>query len=237
VETGMDDIVSLIINGERITAHRNTTLLTAAREHGLQIPTLCYIESISAPGGCRLCLVEVEGSNTLQTACTTLVEQGMVVSTNSPRVTKYRKMIIELLLSEGNHVCTVCVANGTCELQGLAAQLGVDHVRFDYLHPAKQRDETHTRFVFDSNLCTLCARCVRVCDEVEHARTLDIAGKGIHSLVIMDMDDHWGNSATCTSCGKCLTVCPTGALFEKTATSADLHRTKHFMRYIESQRR
>ena len=232
-----DEIVTLTINTERIAASRKSTILLAAREHGIFIPTLCFVENVSSPGGCRLCLVEVEGKNMLQTACTTLVEEDMVVRTHSPRLAQYRKMIIELLLAEGNHVCSACIANGTCELQGLAEQLGVETVRFEFMYPGRRKDETHPRFSFDPNLCALCARCVRVCEEVEHAQTLDIAGKGIGSHLIMDLGDKWGLSSTCTSCGKCVTVCPTGALFEKDHSSAANLKRKSFLHYIEKDHR
>jgi bidirectional [NiFe] hydrogenase diaphorase subunit len=211
----MNEIVSLQINNERITANRGMTLIEIAREYGISIPTLCSIKGLTLVGSCRLCMVEIEGYNRLQTACSTPVEEGMVVQTQSPRVQKYRKMILELMLSEGNHVCSTCTSNGTCELQGLADQIGVEEVRFDYLHQAKPRDDTHKRFVRDQNRCILCTRCVRVCREIESVEALGVASKGLESEIITDLGEHWGDSATCTTCGKCIHICPTGALFEK----------------------
>src|SRR5207253_7657647 len=126
-----------------------------------------------------------------------------------------RKMIVELLFAERNHVCSVCVANGHCELQDLAVSVGVDHVRYEYQFPALKVDVTHDRFGVDHNRCILCTRCVRVCDEVEGAHTWDVMGRGTDARVITDLNQPWGDSDTCTSCGKCVNVCPTGALFEK----------------------
>ena len=123
------------------------------------------------PGGSR-------GSNKLLPACVTHVEEGMEVTTTSERLTKYRKMIVELMFTERNHVCSVCVSNGHCELQSLAQRLGITHVRFPYRYPTVEVDASHDRFVIDHNRCVLCTRCVRVCDEIEGAHTWDVWGTG-----------------------------------------------------------
>jgi bidirectional [NiFe] hydrogenase diaphorase subunit len=149
------------------------------------------------------------------------VAEGMVVQTATPRLQAYRKMILELLLAEGNHVCAVCVANGHCQLQSLAARLGVDHVGFEYLYPQRQVDLSHPLFGLDPQRCVLCTRCVRVCDEVEGAHTWDVAGRGLQAHVITDMAQPWGESQTCTSCGKCVMACPTGALFRKGTSTGE----------------
>ena len=130
-------VITLTINGELVSAQEGQTLLAVAREHGVAVPTLCHLEGLSERGGCRLCLVELEGSNKLQAACITPAQEGMVVRTESERLTNYRKMILEMLFAERNHVCAVCVMNGNCELQWQAASLGMDHVRFDYLQDRK----------------------------------------------------------------------------------------------------
>jgi bidirectional [NiFe] hydrogenase diaphorase subunit len=123
--------------------------------------------------------VEVKGSPKLLASCVSQVQEGMVVQTHSDRLIEYRKMIVELLLTERNHVCAVCVMNGNCELQDLAAKLGVDHARFEYFCPDLSMDASHDRFVMDRNRCILCSRCVRVCDEVEGAHTWDLLGRGV----------------------------------------------------------
>ena len=148
----------------------------------------------------------------LRHACTTLVREGMVVQTTSPRLQAYRKTIIEMLFTEGNHICAVCVTNGHCELQNLAVKLGVDHITLPYLNPVRKVDASHERYGCDNNRCILCTRCVRVCEEFEGAQTWGVKGRGIESEVITDLDQPWGDSQTCTSCGKCVQVCPTGAL-------------------------
>lgn len=223
--------ISLSIDGQAVTGQRTETILLTARRHGIAIPTLCNFEGLSPSGSCRLCVVEIEGSRKLSTACTTPIQEGMLVTTQSPRLTKYRKAIIELLFSERNHVCAVCVANGHCELQNLARELGVDHITFPNLSSRYDVDASHGRFVLDPNRCILCTRCVRVCAEIEGAHTWDVKNRGIHCQIIADFDIPWGQSTTCTGCGKCVQVCPTGALFSKddgplsaTANSLDLAR-------------
>jgi bidirectional [NiFe] hydrogenase diaphorase subunit len=123
--------------------------------------------------------------------------------------------MLELLLSERNHVCAVCVSNGNCELQTMMKEQGLTHTRFPYRYPPYDVDLSHPRFGYDPNRCILCTRCVRVCGEVEGACTWNVMGRGIRSVVATDLNRPWGESATCTSCGKCVQVCPTGALFEK----------------------
>lgn len=223
-------VKTLTINGVLVSAREDETILQAAREAGVRIPTLCYLEGLSAHGGCRLCLVEIAGSGRMQPACTMKVAEGIEVHTNTERLREYRRMIVELLLAEGNHICSVCVANGGCELQALAAELGVDHVRFEYQHPQRQVDVSHDRFGIDHNRCVLCTRCVRVCDEIEGAHTWDVAGRGAGSHVITDLAQPWGAAHTCTSCGKCFMACPVGAIFRQGSTVAE---TEHDRRKLE----
>ncbi|MGO4879719.1 MAG: bidirectional hydrogenase complex protein HoxU [Bryobacteraceae bacterium] len=207
--------VSIKIDGEYVEATAGQTILEAARAAGKFIPTLCYLEGLSAVGACRLCIVEVSGVGRLLPACTTPVQDGMAVTTNSERLTTYRRMAIEFLLSERNHYCAVCVSGGHCELQAMAQKLGVNSVDTPYSYPLLPVDMSHARFVLDHNRCILCTRCVRVCEEVEGAHVLDVAGRGIHSMIACDLNRPWGQARNCTSCGKCVAVCPTGALAEK----------------------
>ncbi len=127
-----------------------------------------------------------------------------VLNAESPRLRAYRKMIVELLFAERNHICAICVANNHCELQDLAIEMGVDHVRYEYLNPQVGVDIAHAQFGVDHNRCVLCTRCVRVCDQIEGAHTWDLSGRGVEARVITDMNQPWGDSATCTSCGKCV---------------------------------
>ena len=207
--------ITLKISGAELKSDEGHTILDLARANGLFIPTLCHFKGLSAVGACRLCMVEIRGVPRLLPACTTRVAEAMEITIDSPRLAKYRKMIVELLLAERNHVCAVCVSNGHCELQSLAQRLGVTHTRYPYRYPVHQFDASHPRFNYDANRCVLCTRCQRVCAEVEGARTWNVMGRGINSQLGCDLDQPWGRAASCTSCGKCVQVCPTGALSEK----------------------
>lgn len=225
-------VVTLTINGEMVSAQSEQTLLAVLREHNIPIPTLCHLDGLSERGGCRLCLVEIEGSPKLQAACVTPVQEGMVVRTESEKLQNYRRLTLEMLFAERNHICAVCVMNGHCELQTLAMQVGMDHVRLDYMNPDLPMDASHERFVLDHNRCVLCIRCVRVCDEVEGAHTWDLMGRGINSRVITDLNQPWGEAESCTSCGKCVQVCPTGALSIKGSTVAEMEKRHEFLGWI-----
>ncbi len=229
-------VVTLKIDGQDVSAHENDSILKAAREHGVSIPTLCTLDGLSTLGACRLCLVEMAGSPKLLPACTTKVSEGMEVITSNERISKYRRMVIELLFSEGNHICAVCVSNGHCELQSMAQEVGMTHVSVPYLYPKRTVDASHERFTVDHNRCILCMRCVRVCDEIEGAHTWDVMGRGTLAKVITDMNQPWGTSDTCTSCGKCVHVCPTGALFEKGAAVSEMLKRRHFLPYLTMMR-
>lgn len=229
-------VVTFVIDGLDVSARADQSVLAVAREHGVEIPTLCELEGLSVIGACRLCLVEVAGSPKLQPACVLKAAEGLQVTTRSERLDKYRRMIVELLLSERNHVCSVCVSNGGCDLQDLAQRLGVDHVRFPYLYPALEVDASHPRYTLDHNRCVLCNRCVRVCDEVEGAHTWDVMGRGISAQVITDLKQPWGASDSCTSCGKCVQVCPTGALSEKGRSVAEMRKRRDFLPYLTLMR-
>ncbi len=225
-------VVTLTVNDELVSAQEGESLLAVLRENGIELPTLCHLDGLSERGGCRLCLIEIAGNQKLQPACVTPAQEGLLISTHSDRLVKYRRMILELLLSERNHICAVCVMNGNCELQWEAAKIGVDHVRFDYLCPDLPMDASHDRFVLDHNRCILCTRCVRVCDEIEGAHVWDVMGRSANSRVIADLNQPWGSSAVCTSCGKCVQVCPTGALTIKGTTVAEMEKQHDFLRWI-----
>jgi len=227
---------TLTIDGKEVSADENATILEAATDAGINIPTLCHLEGDYDVGACRLCLVEVTGVTKLLPACTTRVAEGMQIKTQSDRLRKYRRMTLELLFAERNHVCSVCVANGHCELQSLAYNQGMDHVRYDYCFPRWEVDNTHPLFGMDHNRCILCARCVRVCWHIEGAGTKNISGRGSHARIISDLNQPWGASDTCTKCGKCVMSCPTGALFYKGSTTSEMERDRTKLEFIVNAR-
>src|SRR5262245_57120246 len=195
--------ISIRIDGELVCAREGMTILEAARGAGKQIPALCYMPGLTAVGACRMCIVEVAGVPRLLPACTTPAQDGMSVTTNSPQLIRYRRIAVELLLVERNHVCAVCVSNGHCELQSLAKSLGVTNVRYPYNYPRLPVDLSHPRYVLDHNRCILCTRCARVCAEVEGAHVWEMSGRGIKVRMTTELNQSWGSSTSCTACGKC----------------------------------
>jgi bidirectional [NiFe] hydrogenase diaphorase subunit len=205
--------VILKVDGKEVECNEGATILEAAKAGGVEIPTLCNLPGLTAYGGCRLCLVEVSGTSRLFPACTTPAASGMEVTTKSPRLYEHRKMVLQTLLAERTHICAVCVANNHCELQARANEHGVDHVLFERNWSHEEIDSTHDFLVMDRNRCILCTRCIRICDQIESAHTLDLKLRGKDSEVIMDQDEPWGQARTCTSCRKCAKVCPVGAIY------------------------
>ena len=209
------NLYSLRIDDHDVAIAADSTVLQAAQEASIAIPTLCFLEGLSAVAACRMCLVEVSGNDTLLPACITPVQEGMQVHTATPRLQDIRRTVIELLFTEGNHVCAICVANGHCELQNLAVEVGMDHSRLPYRFPDRHVDLSHPLFGMDHNRCVLCTRCVRVCDEVEGSHVWDVGWRGEHCRIIAGLDQPWGEVEACTHCGQCVDVCPTGALFHR----------------------
>ena len=195
-------VKTLKIDGKDVAIEEGATILDAAKDAGVHIPTLCHLEGVSDVGACRLCLVEINGGPRLFPACVTEVAEGMEVQTNTAKLQEYRRMTVELLFAEGNHVCSICVANGNCELQDVAIEVGMDHSRFPYRFPDRKVDVSHPMFAIDHNRCILCTRCVRVCDEVEGAHVWDVAQRGAACYIVSGLNQPWGAVDACTSCGK-----------------------------------
>ena len=190
---------TLTIDGKQVSAEEGATILEVATDAGIKIPTLCHLDGVYDLGACRLCLVEVTGIAKLLPACTTKISEGMDVKTDSERLRKYRRMTLELLFAERNHICAVCVANGHCELQTLAYPPGHGPRALRLLLP---RNGTWTRRTACSAWTTTAAsfarRCVRVCWHIEGAGTKNVAGRGGKAKIITDLNQPWGDSETCT---------------------------------------
>jgi len=229
-------VKTLTINGQDVAGREDQTVLDVARENNIRIPTLCQLNGLTNYGGCRVCVVEIKGVPRPITSCTTYVWEGMEVVTNSERLVDYRKQIIELFFSERNHICAICMANRSCELQDLALELGIDHIRYPYLYQGLEIDSTHDKFTIDHNRCVLCTRCIRACGEIEAAYTLGMMKRGVNDMVITDLNQPWGESPTCTSCGKCVNVCPVGAIYERGLSRAESRREHKFLPYLKIMR-
>jgi bidirectional [NiFe] hydrogenase diaphorase subunit len=205
-------VVTLRVNDTTVAVPAGVPLLQALAAAGVALPTLCHHPRLSPVAACRLCLVEVEGASRPLPACVTAAAEGQRLRTDTPALLAGRRLIVELLFAEGNHPCAVCVADGHCELQDAARHVGMELVSVPYRHPSRQVDASHPLFLLDHHRCILCSRCVRVCDEIEGAHVWAMANRGSATRLIAGLDQPWGTVDSCTSCGKCVAVCPTGAL-------------------------
>ena len=210
----MEDIITLTIDNQEVKAKKGMTILEAARQIGIDIPTLCFLKEINEVGDCRMCIVEVEGRRGFATSCITKVEEGMVVRTNTPEVVEARQVILDLILS--NHVkeCLTCTRSGNCELQALATKFNVQNIEYAGEMVKHEIDDKSPSIVRDFNKCVLCRRCVATCKNVQEIGAIDCMERGFDSCVSTTYNNSL-NDVDCTLCGQCIESCPTGALHEK----------------------
>lgn len=202
------------INGRVAEAEVGETLLEVLRREGVKVPTLCNVEGLNPTGACRMCVVEMEGRGNLVPSCAFPVSDGMKIQTHSAKAVQARKTIVELLLSSHPDDCNYCARNGNCELQTLAAELGVRQRRYKGKRKKMKVDVANPSLVRDPEKCILCGRCVRVCEEIQNVGAIDFIGRGSDATVGTSFDEGL-NVSSCINCGQCSLVCPTGALVEK----------------------
>ena len=210
-----DETVKVKIDGFEVEVSAGSSVMRAASEIGIDIPKLCATDSLNPFGSCRLCLVEVEGRKGTPASCTTPVVEGMKISTQTPRLEKLRRGVMELYISDHPLDCLTCAANGDCELQDMAGSVGLRDVRYGYEganHFDAEKDQSNPYFTFDPSKCIVCSRCVRACDEVQGTLALTIDGRGFDSKVAVGAEDFF--SSECVSCGACVQACPTATLQE-----------------------
>ena len=212
-----EKLVTLTIDGTEVTVPEGTSIMRAAMEMGTQIPKLCATDMLDSYGSCRLCLIEIEGRNGTPASCTTPAGEGMVVKTQTDRLKRLRKGVMELYISEHPLDCLTCSANGDCELQDMAGAVGLRDVRYGYdgqKHPNPGIDDSNPYFTYEPSKCIVCSRCVRACEEVQGTFALTIANRGFKSVVSPSMQESFLESE-CVSCGACVQACPTATLNEK----------------------
>jgi formate dehydrogenase major subunit len=215
-------MIELIIDGMAASVPAGTSIMQAARTVGVDIAKLCATDSLTSFGSCRLCIVQVEGRRGLPASCTTPVESGMVVRTQTPQVARIRRNVMELYISDHPLDCLTCAANGDCELQDMAGAVGLREVRYGMdgaNHLAAVKDESNPYFTFDPAKCIVCSRCVRACDEIQGTFALSITDRGFASKVTAGIDEGF-LASECVSCGACVQACPTATLIEKTVVDA-----------------
>ena len=216
------EVVTLTIDGRVVQAAKGATILEAALDADIYIPTLCYEPDLKPYGACRLCVVAVEGMRGLVTSCTTAATEGMVVRTEMPRVNQSRRISMELIMANHHGDCLTCAKNQGCELQKIARYLGIEQEHFDRLRKSTEVlpiDRSHPAFERDPNKCILCAKCVRACHEIAGVGAIDLAFRG-YAAKVSTFGDKTLLESNCESCGECLSRCPTGALVPKKARQA-----------------
>src|SRR6201991_76992 len=217
-----EKMVTLTIDGNSVTVPEGTSIMRAAMDAGHQIPKLCATDMVDAFGSCRLCLIEIDGRAGTPASCTTPAMNGLVVHTQTERLKKLRKGVMELYISDHPLDCLTCAANGDCELQDMAGAVGLREVRYGYEganHLVAEKDKSNPYFTFDPAKCIVCSRCVRACEEVQGTFALTIDGRGFASMVSPSEAQPFLESE-CVSCGACVQACPTATLMENSIIDA-----------------
>jgi len=228
------DKVRVMIDSITVEVPSHYTVLEAAKEAGIDIPTLCYLKEINQIGACRICVVEIEGVRNLQTSCTYPVFDGMKVYTNTPKVREARKLNLELILSNHDRSCLTCIRNTNCELQSLSKKLGVDEIRFEGENIKYSIDNASPSIVRDPNKCVLCRRCVSVCSQVQNVFAIGMVNRGFKTMVAPSFGRSLKDSP-CISCGQCIQVCPVGAIYEKDHTRRVYEALADEKKYVVAQ--
>lgn len=211
------NMINMTIDGVKVTVPANYTVLEAAKQANINIPTLCYLKDVNQIGACRMCLVEIKGARALQAACVMPVSEGMEVKTNTPALRQARKVNLELILSNHNRECTSCIRSNNCELQALCNELGVDGYEFDGVKTTSEIDDLSPSIVRDNSKCILCRRCVAVCNNVQKIGAIGAADRGFKTQIVCAFEKSLADSP-CVNCGQCIVACPVGALYEKDST-------------------
>ncbi len=206
-------VVSLVVDGVSVSVPKGATILDAAQKAGISIPTLCFLKERSAISSCRICMVEVEGEDALVPACSTVAKEGMAITTASERLVAYRKLTMDLILSDhgldSTNYCFSCKKNGSCELQAVAREVGVQHPSFGVSGKRKPVFDSNPFISFDPNLCIRCQRCVGACNNAAGNHSLHTAKRGLRTSIEAPFGTDW-KTTECESCGNCVQACPTG---------------------------